>query len=170
MLLRFLSIESIHLIRDSAWKRHYRDSTPRPFYRLYDLFRPRFHTRKGCTGGIRTTLVRNCEADRNGTHDRSIKVPTPRPTPCECLDYPALLLTSPSISADIQSPALLPRLTFMYRKSVPSGSNRQVKYQDRWLPPPALSGPSSIPPTGIAINSPRELAMRIRPWGGMLPM
>jgi len=31
-------------------------------------------------------------------------------------------------------PVLLPRLTAIYRKSIPLGSNRQAKDQDRWLP------------------------------------
>jgi len=57
---------------------------------------------------MRTTFVRNCEADRNGTHDRPIKKPTFRATPSDCLEYPALLLTFPSTSTDVKSPFYFP--------------------------------------------------------------
>jgi len=60
---------------------------------------------RGCTGGTQAIFVRNCGgADRNGTHDRSIKTAVSRPTPCGCPVYPAPLLTFPSISTGIQNP------------------------------------------------------------------
>jgi len=69
---------------------------------------PQISYAKRIYGRYTDYICQNCEAGRNATHDRSIKKPMPRPTPCECLDYPALLLTFQSISTDIQSPFSFP--------------------------------------------------------------
>ena len=52
---------------------------------------------------------------------------------------------------------ILPRLTAMYRKSVPFADDRPVKDQHRWVPLSALLGPSSTLPTDITINYPRSV-------------
>jgi len=64
---------------------------------------------------------------------------------------------------------LFPRLTPMYRKSIPLVSNRQARDQKWWLPLSEPLGPSSILLTNIGINHPRNIGAADMAGGRMLP-